>query len=393
VEAVGAQRDSGGRIAAIDALRGLVIVLMALDHCRDFFDADALRFSPTDIDRTYPFLFFTRFITHYCALTFELLAGASAYLHGRRLANRRELAIFLATRGLWLIFLDAVVVSPVWAPGSGKIWLGALWAIGAGMVALSALCWLPARVVLALGASIVAGHNLFDGVTAENLGAWAPLWRLLHERGPLPFGLGGAVGYPVLPWIGVICIGYGMGPLFEAPPERRRRLLVAAGLAALTGFVFLRIVDVYGDPRPWATQADVAKTLMSFLNVSKYPPSLLYLFVTLGPTLLALAALEKADSRRLWFSVLLGFGRAALFAYVLHLWIAVLAALALALASGFTAADIGAFAASRAPPDGFGVGLAGAYVAWALVLLVLYPLCRGFGAAKSRRHSRLLSYF
>jgi uncharacterized membrane protein len=249
--------DVGGdetRLPEIDRLRGLVMVLMALDHMRDFFDADALRFSPTDLTLTHPFLFFTRFVTHFCAPTFALLAGVGARLHGARLGDPRQLSAFLASRGLWLIFLDVFLISPAWAPGSGRVELGTLYAIGCGLLALSVLSLLPARIVFAVGAAILLAHNLLDGIRAEDLGAWGPWWRMAHEPGPWPLGASGNVLYPALPWIGVVAVGYGIGPLFRQPVWRRDRVLCGAGLAALAGFVVLRSGNFYGDPASWTLQ-------------------------------------------------------------------------------------------------------------------------------------------
>jgi len=371
------------RLPEIDRLRGLIMVLMALDHMRDFFDADALRFSPTDLTRTYPFLFFTRFVTHFCAPNFALLAGAGAYLYGARLLNSGRLSLFLASRGLWLIFLDVFVISPAWAPGSGRIELGTLYAIGCGLLALAALSRLPARAVLAVGAMIVLGHNLLDGIHAESLGAGAPWWRLLHEPGPLPMGVPGDVLYPALPWIGVVAVGYGMGPLFQQPAARRDHVLRAAGLAALAAFVALRSLNLYGDPKGWTPQGDIVFSVLSFLNVTKYPPSLLYLLVTIGGAALLLPALERLTGRI--GAALIIFGRTPLFFYVLHLYFGLAGAVALALARGFTPADLASYLRSGAPPPDFGVGLGGAYVAWVLVVVALYPLCRWFAELKRRR--------
>ncbi len=377
------------RNESIDCLRGGVMILMALDHTRDFFDADAMRFSPTDLDRTYPFLFFTRVITHFCAPTFALLAGVGAYLYGARGRSHKTLSLFLATRGLWLIALDAIVISPVWG-GPGRIMLGTLWAIGCGLLALSLLSLLPTRAVLGIGVAIILGHNLFDGVHSADLGAFGPLWRLLHEGGPLPFGLPGAVYYPALPWIGVVALGYGLGPLFEGAPERRDRVLRVAGLGALIAFLVLRGANLYGDPHPWATQRDGVFTLLSFLNLTKYPPSALYLLVTLGVAALVLptlARLHGATAR-----VLETFGRTPLLFYVLHLYLGVAAALALAAGRGYSLADIGGFMKSGPPAD-FGIGLAGAYLAWVVVVAVLYPPCRWFAQVKRRRTDLwMLSY-
>lgn len=369
------------RLPEIDRLRGLVMILMALDHMRDFFDADAMRFSPTDLDRTYPFLFLTRFVTHFCAPTFALLAGVGAYLYGARGRSHKTLSLFLATRGLWLIALDAIVISPVWG-GPGRVMLGTLWAIGCGLLALSVLSLLPSRVVLAIGAAIILGHNLLDGVRSADVGAFAPLWRLLHESGPLPFDIPGAVYYPALPWIGVVALGFGLGPLFQAAPEVRDRVLRLAGLGALAAFLVLRGANLYGDPHPWTTQRDGLFSLLSFFNLTKYPPSALYLLVTLGGAALILPALARLHGHAA--RVLETFGRTPLLFYVLHLYLGVAAALALAAAQGYSLADIGGFMKSGPPAD-FGVGLGGAYVAWVLVVAALYPLCRWFAQVKRRR--------
>ncbi|MEK4033310.1 heparan-alpha-glucosaminide N-acetyltransferase domain-containing protein [Methylocystis sp. IM3] len=370
------------RLPEIDRLRGLVMVVMALDHMRDFFDADALRFSPTDLERTYPFLFFTRFVTHFCAPTFALLAGVGAYLYGARRRDPETLSLFLATRGVWLILLDAVAISPVWG-GPGRIMLGTLWAIGCGLVALSLLSRLPARQVLAIGAAIVLGHNLLDGVHAADLGAFGPWWRLLHEKGPLPLGLPGAVYYAALPWIGVVALGYGIGPLFERAPAARDETLLRAGLCALAAFAVLRATNFYGDPAPWTAQREALFTALSFLNVTKYPPSLLYLLVTLGGAALILPALERVNGAA--GRVLAVFGRTPLLFYVLHLYLGAAAALALLAAQGYSYADVAGFLKSGGPPAGLGIGLAGAYAAWVLVVAALYPACRWFGGVKRRR--------
>ena len=362
--------QSAERVAGIDRLRGLVIALMALDHVRDFFEVDALRFSPTDLTQTYPALFFTRFITHYCAPTFVLLAGVSAFLHGVRLQDRAAQTRFLLTRGLWLIALDVLVISPVWPDPFGVIELGTLWAIGCGMIALAGLNWFSARVALAVGVVIIVAHDLLNSVHASVFGAYGPFWSLLHEQGPLPFGLDGKVAYPALPWIGVIAVGYGLGPLFALPAERRARLLQRAGAAAIALFLLLRGLNLYGDPAPWSGQATKTLTALSFLNVSKYPPSLLYILVTLGPVMMLLPAMERFDGAA--SRVLQVFGQTPLFFYVAHLYAMLAVYAALMLASG-------------SPPENLRVGLAAAYVAWAALIAALYPVCRWFAGLKRRR--------
>jgi len=378
------------RLPGIDRMRGLVIVLMALDHVRDFFNVDALYFDPTDLTRTYPALFLTRFVTHYCAPTFVLLAGVSAFLHGRKLNDRGALARFLLTRGVWLILLDAIVVSPVWALELGRFHLATLWAIGCSMIALAGLVFLPPRAVLLIGVLILVSHNLLDPMHAAQFGAWAPLWSMFHEPGALPFGLPGGVSYPVLPWIGIMALGYGLGPVFLEPAAERARQLTLLGLASIALFLLLRGTNFYGDPHPWSQQRDNMMTALSVLNVSKYPPSLLYALVTLGPALLLLPAMERFGGFA--GEVLATFGRVPLFFYLLHLYAAHAAAVALFLTEGFDFAQLRGFGAQAAPPEGLGLSLPATYAAWILIMAALYPACRWFANVKRRRHDWWLSY-
>jgi uncharacterized membrane protein len=378
------------RLLGIDRMRGLVIVLMALDHVRDFFNVDALYFDPTDLTRTYPALFLTRFVTHYCAPTFVLLAGVSAFLHGRKLNDRGALARFLLTRGVWLILLDAIVVSPVWALELGRFHLATLWAIGCSMIALAGLVFLPPRAVLLIGVLILVSHNLLDPLHAAQFGAWAPLWSMLHEPGALPFGLPGGVSYPVLPWTGIMALGYGLGPVFLEPARTRAWQLTLLGLASIALFLLLRGPNFYGDPHPWSQQRDNMMTALSVLNVSKYPPSLLYALVTLGPALLLLPAMERFGGFA--GEVLVTFGRVPLFIYLLHLYAAHAAAVALFLTEGFDYNQLRSFGAQAAPPAGLGLSLPATYAAWILIMAALYPACRWFANVKRRRHDWWLSY-
>jgi uncharacterized membrane protein len=371
-------------------MRGLVIVLMALDHVRLFLHTEALRFSPTDLTQTYPALFFTRFVTHYCAPTFALLAGVGAFLHLAKSRDHAVTARFLLTRGLWLIFLDAAIVSPIFTQQPGKVALGTLWAIGGGLFALAPLSYLPPRAVLALGALILAGHDLFDGVHPEALGALGPLWRLLHEPGPLPWGIEGRVAYPLLPWIGVVALGFGLGPCFLGDAAQRARNFTVAGLAALLLFAVLRAGNFYGDPHPWSAQPTATLTALSFLDVSKYPPSLLYALVTLGPALILLPQLDRLGGRLA--TILADFGRTPLFFYVLHLYLALAAAFVLdSLRAGAFPQRLEALE-QAAQSGSHGVGLAGVYLAWLALVAALYPACRGFARLKRRRSDWWLSY-
>ncbi len=373
------------RLPGIDRLRGLVILLMALDHVRDFFNADALYFAPTDLARTYPALFLTRFVTHYCAPTFVFLAGVSAFLHGRKLDDRRALARFLITRGVWLILLDIVVVSPVWGLELGLINLATLWAIGFSMIVLAGLVFMPPHGLLLVGVLILFGHNLLDHVHASAFGNLAPLWTMLHEPGALPFGLYGWVSYPVLPWIGIMAVGYGLGHVFLEPATKRERQLTVLGLAAIALFLLLRGTNLYGDPHPWGVQTHGVMTVLSMLNVTKYPPSLLYALVTLGPIFLLLPAMERLGG--FVGEVLATYGRVPLFIYLLHLYVARAAAVALWLVEGFDLHQLHGFGVQAA-----GLSLAGTYAAWILIMAVLYPACRWYAGVKQRRRDWWLSY-
>jgi uncharacterized membrane protein len=373
------------RIASIDQLRGLVIVLMALDHVRDYFSS--ARFSPTDLGQTDTALFLTRWVTHYCAPSFVFLAGTSAYLMSRRLP-RAAASRFLLSRGLWLVALEFTLVSFVWAFNveyrTGLV-MQVIWVIGASMSILAGLIWLPTWAVAALGVVLLAGHNALDGVAPAALGDWAPLWTVLHVKGPTPFGI---VLYPLLPWLGVMTVGYGFGALYTLPVPARRRATLALGAALCLLFVILRLCNGYGDPAPWSAQSDAWLTLLSFLNVTKYPPSLAFAAMTLGPALLALCAFERA--RGPLAGLLATFGRVPLFAYVLHLALAHLLAGAAAFALGHGKAVLTNLFVFF--PEGWGTDLGGVYLAWLTVLAMLFPACHWFAQLKRQRRAWWLAY-
>jgi uncharacterized membrane protein len=373
------------RVASIDALRGLVVVLMALDHVRDYFSA--AHFDPLDLTQTSVALFLTRWITHFCAPTFVLLAGVSAHLISKR-CTRGELTRFLATRGVWLVVLEVTVVNAAWTFNLNYqhgVFLQVIWAIGVSMIVLAALVHLPLRMIAAFAVVMIAGHNLLDSVAPESFGEFAWLWSLLHVQSPIPVGF---VAYPLIPWVGVMALGYVLGAVYELDPRRRCAHLVRLGAAALALFVLLRFLNDYGDPQPWSAQASVLHTLLSFLNVEKYPPSLLYLLLTLGAGLLVLAAFENA--RGSLSGMLRTFGRVPLFFYVLHITLAHLAAGLVALAAGVgtkVLTNIFVFL-----PDAWGFGLPVVYLAWLLVLATLYPACRWYAQVRQRRTDWWLSY-
>jgi uncharacterized membrane protein len=373
------------RVSSIDILRGLVMVLMALDHVRDFFTD--VRFDPLDLSQASGPLFLTRWITHFCAPIFVFLAGVSAYLTGRR-CTRAELSRFLFTRGLWLVVLEVTLMSLVWTFNvryEHGLFLQVIWAIGVSMIVLAALVHLPLRAIATFSIVIILGHNLLDGIEPQSLGAWAPLWSLLHVQGPIPHAF---VAYPLIPWIAVMSLGYCVGAQFELAPQQRTQRFIYFGAASLTVFVLLRTTNLYGDPADWSLQSTTLHTLLSFVDVQKYPPSLQYLLLTLGTAFLLLATLESARSK--FSEVLRTFGRVPLFFYVLHIALAHLAAGIIALATGYGTALLSDDFMSI--PEQWGFGLPVVYLAWLLVVATLYPVCRWFAAVKRRRDDWWLSY-
>jgi uncharacterized membrane protein len=380
-----AQVPPGSRLHSVDLLRGTVMVVMALDHARAFFGTSG--WDP-GFATSSAATFLTRWVTHFCAPVFVLLAGTGASLSLRRGKSRGELAKFLLTRGAWLAVLDLTLVSYAWFFRIGAPLVSdVMWVIGWSMIILAALVHLPVRFTAIFGLLLVAGHNALDGVQAGSFGSAGWVWILLHEQGVirLPWG-DWFVGYPLLPWVGVTALGYALGFWLTGDPGGRRRLARVGGLM-LIAFVILRGVNVYGDPQAWSKQVSLVLTAFSFVSCEKYPPSLLYLLMTLGPALLALAALDRVHvSSR---NPLLVFGRVPLFYYVVHLYLIHLAAsLAFLPRLGWTAFHVD----PDGPPAGFGVTLSVVYVAWGGAVLAMYPLCRWFAGLKQRRRSTWLSY-
>jgi uncharacterized membrane protein len=381
-----ARARSAVRLPSIDLMRGLVMVLMALDHVRDYFMGTG-GVNPLDVQHTNGMLFATRWITHLCAPTFILLAGVSAYLSSKR-CTKAELAKLLVTRGLWLVFLEWTVVTFAWTFNfdySMGLIMQVIWAIGVSMIVLAGLIWMPVWAVGLVGFVMCCGHNLLDGIKPAQFGAWAPVWQVLHVQGPTSFGF---VLYPLIPWIGVMAVGYSLGTVYNMAPSARRRALVVLGIAAIATFIVLRATNFYGDPKSWSSQSDLARSVMSFVNVTKYPPSLLYLLATLGPVFVLLALFESARGSA--SGVLVTFGRVPLFFYVAHLMLAHLAAGVTAMFMGFGTTVLGNFFVAF--PKSWGVSLGAVYFAWLCVVVVLYPACRWFAAVKERRRDWWLTY-
>jgi len=377
------------RLDVIDALRGLVICLMVLDHVRDFIHRDAFLYDPLDLTKTSFALYATRWVTHLCAPTFVLLSGVSIWLQAQKGKTGWALSRFLLTRGLWLIFLELTLV----AAGFDFLWpstyLQVIYAIGMSMVLMAALVWLPRPAVLGVGLIIVAGHNLFDAVNAEALGPWATMWRLFMAPGPIP---GGWCQYPALPWLGIMAIGYGIGPLYLMEANRRNRMMAVAAAAMLGLFLVLRLPNLYGNGGPWAMPANHAFEVLAILDVTKYPPALDYVLVTQGISFMLFLALQRLPETLL--KPLLAFGRTPLFTYLLHIYIAHAIAVAVGVAMGVPLAHfIGTLTQpERLARDHFGVPLWGVYVEWIMVLLILYPLSSAYARFRASHKTWWQSY-
>ena len=389
------QRAARVRVESVDVVRGIIMILMALDHTRDFFGSLAV--SPTNLATTTVPLFFTRWITHICAPVFFLLTGTGAYLASRR-RSRRELSRYLFTRGLWLIFLEFVVVrfALQFNFDYRLTVLTVMWALGWCMIVLSALVFLPTRVVAAIGIVTIAAHNLLDGINAAALGAIAPLWLVLHQPGVIFSSPQHIVfaAYPLIPWIGVAAAGYGLGAIYHWDAPRRRVFLFRLGLGLTAAFLLLRFANIYGDPVPWKAQASPVFTVLAFLNLNKYPPSLLFLLMTLGPALLLLRAFDGRIPDGLRPARIIG--SVPLFYYVLHLALIHLVAVVACYARYgdahwmFESPTLDRYPITQ--PPGWPSGLPVVYLIWAAVVLALYPLCRWFAAVKQRRTDAWLSY-
>lgn len=366
------------RLLSIDALRGLVILFMLLDHVRETFLLHRQVSDPMSIDSTEPALFVSRTLAHLCAPVFVLLTGLSAWLYGQKYQGRRDVSAFLFKRGLFLVVLEFTLVNFAWTfqlPPS-VIYMQVIWAIGISMIALAALIWLPRALLIALALVIIAGHNLLDGVHFTPGSAWHIPWTILHERSWIEVSehLRLRTTYPVLPWIGVIALGYGLGPWFAkaTQPLVRQRYLLIAGVGALVSFVLLRAANGYGE-QPWHAYDSGVLTVMSFFNITKYPPSLLFLTLTLGIGLLLLLAFERAGQQR-WIGVLAVFGAAPMFFYLLHLYVLKVLYVACVAWLGL---NHGSY---------FGFDSVGAVWLTALLLpLALYPPVHWFAGLKARR--------
>jgi uncharacterized membrane protein len=386
------------RIQSIDLLRGIIMIIMALDHTRDFFHKDGLMGDPLNPDTTNLALYGTRWITHFCAPTFVFLSGLSAWLQSQR-KTKKELSLFLITRGLWLILVDLLIMSFAFTADVhySLFVLETLWSIGASMVILGLMIYLPFSIILATGLFIVLGHNLID-LAEKSRQTPVPLWwNLLHQPGVKPLGGGHNlfILYPFLSWAGLMMLGYCCGKLFtdmEAP--KRNKILLWTGVSAILLFIVLRFINVYGNTAPWHKQETGLKTFFAFMNVEKYPPSLLFLCATIGPMLIVLSLLKNTQG---WLAKAVSvIGRVPLFYFVVHFYIIHLAQVITYFVRGHSFAeglkDIPEVPFKFvAPGEGFSLGIT--YLIWIAVVVLMYPLCKWYDNYKTaHKEKKWLSY-
>lgn len=385
------------RIYALDFLRGFVMIIMALDHSRDFLHFDAFVHDPLDLASTGPILFFTRWVTHLCAPVFVCLAGVSICLQEAR-KSKDQLSAFLLKRGLWLVFVEWIIITYAWTfVASFPVFvLGVIWVIGVSMICMAGLIRLPKQGVLFIGLLLVFAHNIFDYLPTTHSGL---VWDLLRN-GNFAFhalwpGHQIAIIYPLLPWLGVMAVGYSLGTLYEqgVDPLKRKKILLKLGWSSLLFFVLLRWTNLYGNPFLWSVQNDPLFTMMSFLDVHKYPPSLLYVCITLGPAFLFLAYFENINNR--WSQVVSVFGRVPFFYYVLHFYLLHLIAIGVFLMNGHSLSDETALIFGipfKFVLLGEGVTLKYVYLIWILLVVALYPFCKWFSDLKQRKNYWWLGY-
>jgi uncharacterized membrane protein len=386
---------SNTRIQSIDLLRGVVMVIMALDHVRDYFHADAFLFEPTDLEESNTALFFTRFITHFCAPVFVFLAGTSARFVGQR-RSKKGLSIWLVKRGLWLVFLELTIIKFGWlfqlTPYSYL--LQVIWVLGVGMIFLAAFVHIPRNLMLIISLAFIFGHNAFDYLNA--LYPESTLLKLLHMQGPIFLGdFVFFAAYPLIPWIFVMPLGYHLGGLYvkDYTAEERIKILRNVGVLLIILFVVLRGFNIYGDANLWSTQRSIGLTISSFFNVTKYPPSLLFILITLGPSLVFLSYAEKWQGK--FQQALVTIGRVPLFFYVVHIYLIHVLALIAAELTGVGAENmlIDLWVTMQPELQGYGFSLWVVYVIWIIISLGLYPVCKAYWNYKANNKDKWwLSY-
>jgi len=390
------QIKSTHRIQSIDLLRGIVMIIMALDHCRDMLHYNnSIGQGPLDFGTTTPALFLTRWITHFCAPVFVFLSGTGIFLYSSKGKSKKQIAIFLFTRGLWLIFAEIFIIGPLWDFYFFEFFLQVIWAIGLSMVFLSVLQFLPYRVLFVIGLLIVFGHNLLDNITVEQPFLKSVLWSVIHKEHLYQISdhLQLVIQYPFLPWLGLMILGYALGKLYlpETSAEYRKKFLLITGLASIALFIIIRFVNIYGDMHQWSHQKTPVFTLLDFVNTTKYPPSLLYILMTIGPALVFLSFAENISTR---FSRKIAiFGKVPFFYYILHVALIRSISWAAFFVSGHTWSDLD-FTHFRegSLPYGSGYSLWVVYLTWVAVIIILYFPCRWYSKYKTTHKYWWLSY-
>jgi len=386
------------RITSVDLLRGAVMIIMALDHTREFFHSAAITDNPLNLSTTTPILFFTRWITHFCAPVFVFLSGTSAFLQSAR-KSKKELSIFLITRGLWLILAEITIVNLIFSFDItySAVALEVIWAIGISMVILGLVIWLPFEIILTLGLLIVLGHNALDFYERKQTGAFDAWYNLIHRVGvhSLSTKRQVLILYPFLPWTGLMMLGYCLGKVLRNENTAyRKRFLVVAGISTIALFIILRFINIYGDPFRWSTQGSGFYTFLSFINASKYPPSLFFICMTIGPALLLMAWWDNIQNGLT--RIVSVYGRVPFFYFVTHFFLIHLFSSIAFFIRGHTFAED---AADQATPfikfikAGEGVQLRYVYIIWLAIVIIMYPICKWYDNYKTKhKEKKWLSY-
>ncbi|CAN5673520.1 DUF1624 domain-containing protein [soil metagenome] len=386
------------RILSIDILRGAVMLIMALDHVRDFFHIHAFDDDPTNFATTTTFLFFTRWITHFCAPVFLFLSGASAFIAGQN-KTKQEHSLFLIKRGIWLVIVELVVITLGWTfnPLYNVFILQVIWAIGLSMIILGLLVRTSDTIIFITGLALLLGHNLFDFTTPSQEGVGGILYTIFFKGAfaflPIAENRGFLDVYAILPWTSVMLLGYSMGKFFIASvtAAERKKVLIRTGVIIMAAFIILRFFNIYGDPKPWLQQKDGLFTFLSFINTTKYPASLLYLCMTIGPALLVLALIENVQNK--FTNILTTYGRVPFLYYVLHFYLIHTIGVIVFFATGHGSNEI---VDPQLPflfrPMHYGYDLWVVYAVWIFIIVVLYWPCKWFNKYRATHHQWWLSY-
>ena len=387
--------SSDNRIQSIDILRGIFIILMALDHVRDYFLADAFSFSPTDHEKTHVALFATRFITHICATGFAWLSGISAYMYFKKNGLQKSTS-FLLSRGVILIILEFTIVKFAWHFNFDYSTVGLLviWALGTSMVLLGLTSWLKQQTIFVIGLVVLIGHNILDGITTSDSGLNSLLWHVLHQAGNVSLSENFSINvlYPLLPMYGLICLGYGMGSLFtEDSKEERIALFKRVSLLLLLSFISIRLINIYGDPSPWVSNQYFYRTVFSFFNVTKYPMSLDYILITLSIIFYLLSKIESSTWKANQFLSL--FGKVSMFFYIIHIFFVHILAIILFVLINFQTIEFKKLTFGVTEITGqYGYSLWVVYIVWIGILILLYPVCKKYRMFKSKHPQSFLRF-